>query len=288
MADARDVDILPPDPTWQPPRPGPEVVYDVDPAAGQVRREQVMPLPADAGGRFASGVRWGTRLLVLGALGLVALWLFEPFGPRPLSLAVQWLRDHGAVGRPLVVVVIAIGVPFLMPVGPVAIVPAYVWGAGEGLALALTGAVLGGLVNFALARRFAVLHIEGWLRRRPLLASLRETLRRRGFRLALGLRLSPIMNFGMLCYLCGLAGIGAGRFALAMALGGVPWTAVYAVGGAVLAESAREVSLDAAAEGPEIGVLRWAGLFVTVTVAVWIGRIARTDWKRQQAAAKPQ
>ena len=282
MADARDVDILPPDPGWQPARPGPEIVYDVDPAAGHVRRQQVGPVP-DPGSGFARAVRWGARFLAVGAIALVALWLFEPFGPRPLLLAVQWLRDHGAVGRPLVVVAIAIGVPFLVPVGPVTIVPAYVWGAGEGLALALAGAVLGGLANFAFARRFAVLHVEGWLTRRPLLASLRETLRRRGFRLALGLRLSPIMNFGMLCYLCGLAGIGVGRFALAMAVGGLPWTSVYAVGGALLAESAREVSLDAAAGRPEIGVLRWIGLFVTVALAVWIGRIAKADWQHQQA-----
>jgi uncharacterized membrane protein YdjX (TVP38/TMEM64 family) len=277
----RDAELLPPDPRWQ--ASGGDVVYEAREDAQTAEQVRISrdhaAVGGDAGfvGRF---FRWGVRGAVLIAAVSIFVWIFEPFGPDPFKQAIAWLQTHGAVGRALVVVAIAAGVPFLVPVGPMALIPSYLWGTAEGLGLALVGAVAGGLVNFTLARNVFGRQVDAYLARRELLWSLRETIRLRGFRIALGLRLSPVMNFGLLCYLSGIAGVPVGRFTFAMALGGVPWTTVYAVAGALLAASSRELRLDSVPDSPGAAALRWAGLFLTVALAVWIGRMARQDWQK--------
>jgi uncharacterized membrane protein YdjX (TVP38/TMEM64 family) len=283
------VEILPADPRWRQARPS--VVYEVDPSDGAlpsephtVRRvETAPPRP------LVLSQLWkvAKRFAMFVALALFAVWLFEPLGPEPLARATVLLRDAGWIGKGIVVLSVAALVPTLVPVGPLAIVPGYVWGTVEGTALAILGAVLGGLLNLWISRRFLGPHVQAWVGTSELLASLADTIDARGLRILLGLRLSPVMPYGLLSYLTGVTRIAWWRFALAAAVGGIPWTSVYGMAGAMMAESARAVSLDGVVASPETTWLRWIGLGFTVLVAVWIGRVARADLTRNRAMRRP-
>lgn len=280
--EARDIEILPPDPAWHAPHETRPVVYDVIDVGEGEAEVRVARKAADPRviGRML-GIGW--RILAAFGLILLAIYVFEPFGADPVSQLVNWLRAAGWAGRAIVVLGIAVLCPLFVPVGPLSLVPAYCFGAVEGTALALLGATLGGLVNFSVSRHFLGRHVRAWLQQRDVLASLASSIDARGFRIVLGLRLSPVMNYGLLGYLSGLTALRWWQFAIAVCLGGIPWTSVYGYAGGMLAASSQQVTLQGVASSPESVALRWFGLALTVAIAVWIGRLARADLLQARA-----
>lgn len=224
------------------------------------------------------------RLLLAGLgvaalLGVTALVLL--FSGLDASGAVAWLRANDTAGKLAVIAGVAAVTPLFVPSGLLAIMPGYVWGTVWGTGLVIVGAAIGGAVNIVLARRVLGGRIGAMVDANPVLASLRRSIASRGFRIALGLRLSPVAPYALLAYLAGLAGLRIPTFVAASLLGGIPWTAVYAGVGALLAERNEAVSLAASApDHPATTGLRIVGLLLTVAVAVWIGRVARADLER--------
>ena len=285
MAREPEIEILPPDPEWQPPHALQPVVYDTGPAEVPPRHGVRQAGPPGDPSLVRKLATLGGRIAAVALLALALVWLLEPFGANPLTQLMSWLRDAGPLGRVVVIVGIAVCIPVLVPAGPIAILPGYLWGTAEGTTVALLGATLGGLLNYEIARRLLGRHVQAWAERNPLVRSLIATIEARGFRIVLGMRLSPVMPFGLLSYLSGLTSLSPWRFAAAVAAGGIPWTTVYGMAGAILAESSREVSLTDAANQPHVTWLRWVGLFVTVGIAAWVGRVARQDLLKARVAA---
>ncbi len=280
--ESNDIELLPPDPSWRPPRDSGAIVYDVvEQAAGpEVVRVAEPPPDPRVIGRLM-GLGW--RLLAIALAAALLIYVLEPFGPDPIAQVIAWLRQAGWWGRGIVVVGIALLCPLFVPVGPLTLIPGYVFGGVEGTALALGGATLGGLINFTISRRVLGRHVRAWLQSREILASLAASIDARGFRIILGLRLSPVMNYGLLSYLSGLTVLKPWQFAVAVTLGGLPWTSVYGYAGGMFAASAQRVDLSGVASSPESVALRWFGLALTVALAVWIGRFARADLLRTRA-----
>jgi len=292
MVNPRDIEILPPDPEWEPPRPHPARTFDAIPVRGDGPRQTRRDKESERQAREASEpVRPATgdprilaRLLKIGAVVMVSLgvlgflvWALQPFGADFLPNLVALLREQAPWSKLMIVLGIAALVPIFIPVGPVAAIPGLLWGTAEGTALTLAGAALGGMVNFALSRRMLAGHVRAWLAANPLLQSLQNTVDARGFRIVLGLRMSPVMPFGLLSYLSGLTKLTLPQFLTAVIVGGIPWTAVYAMAGSMLAGSNSAVSLTNVADSPEARFMRWFGLGVTLLLAVWIGRLARKE-----------
>ena len=296
------IEILPPDPDWQPPQPDRAVVYEVEPqppgVVSDVKEAKARAQPASfrdakSGAAVVGDPRVVARLfklsvrlaLIVGAV-VFLVWALKPFGPETLPVIVEWLRSQPVVGRVLVVVAVAAGVPFFVPVGPLALVPGYLWGVGEGIGLTLIGATLGGLVNFHLSRRYLGPDVLAWARTNPLASTLYETINRRGLRVIFGMRLSPLMPFGLLCYLSGLVSVPWWGFAVAVTVGGTPWTSVYAIAGSLWAASSQPIDMTSGPDDPWTKGLMWFGLCVTVVLAVWIGRVARRDMLAARAGAR--
>lgn len=287
MVDPRDVEILPPDPDWHP-REEHVRVYDVVEVPGSVEPAGVQavpqrPTPKGDPGIVARWAKWALRLYLLAVASVLVVWLFEPFGPNLLQRLTETLATMGVWGKLLVVAGVAVGCPLFMPVGPLAVIPGYIYGSVEGTVLAIAGASLGGLVNFYLSRMYLEPHVHAWLSRNPVPARLYRTLDARGARIGMGLRMTPIMHYGVLCFLCGLTTLRWWQFVPAMALGGIPWTSVWANVGDMLHQALEPVSLDALGRSPHAWTLRWVGLGVMVVLAVWVGRLAKRDLARAAA-----
>lgn len=285
-----DIEILPPDPEWQPPRPRPPVVYDVVPPPPGVVSDVYEAKAPDQPSVFAARADRpgdprviGKLLRLSGRLAVVVLgtaflvWALDLLGPHSMQRVADWLRGEPALGRLLVVLGVAASAPFFVPVGVLALIPGYLWGEVEGVALTLTGATLGGLVNFAVSRRYLGPHVHQWAQGNPLARSVLATVNRRGLRVLFALRMTPVMPYSLLTYLAGLTNVRWWGLAAAMAVGGLPWTAVYAVVGAVLGERGEQVDPAAVAASPLAANLRWVGVAFTVALAIWLGRIARRE-----------
>ncbi|MGY1615607.1 TVP38/TMEM64 family protein [Geodermatophilus sp. SYSU D00691] len=165
-------------------------------------------------------VRAGALLLVLVAGGVAALVVDLP------SLDVVRARLDAAGSLGLVVLSLALGVALLAPVPRTAIsvLIGVVAGFWPGLAVALGGAMLGGLGAFALSRwlgRDAATRLAGrWVARVDRLVG------ERGFVPVLTARLIPVVPFTPLSYAAGLTMIRPVPYAAATALGVVPGTVV--------------------------------------------------------------
>ncbi len=216
-------------------------------------------------------------VLALAGIGLLVSLVLLGLGLAGWSVgaATDWLRGQGEAGKIAVVLGVALATPLMVPSGLLAVLPGYVYGSVWGTALVVLGAALGGVVNMWLARWFLRGRLAQAFLADPRVQAVRQRVAAEGFRLALGLRLSPVAPYALLAYAAGAIGMPVRHFALASLIGGVPWTAVYASVGALLAETGQAVSADAAPAGPWIVAMRVAGLLLTVAVAVAIGRIIR-------------
>ena len=260
-------------------------VFDADGRLERVERV-VSPGGARSGGGFQPSMttetgctgpvfRWLGRLFgVFAVLALVVIFLWA--GGFTLQGVVDWAHDNPFIARGAVVVMVTVLLPLMLPTGPIAVVPGYLWGQWHGLALVLAGACLGGVLNMVLACKFVRRRVDAWVMSTPALAALRRTIDARGFRIALALRLSPVTPYALVSYLAGLTGIRYGSYALASLIGGIPWTLVYATAGSLLAEQSRAVTLDVDV-GPAGPWLRLIGLGFTIFVAIWLGRAARSE-----------
>ncbi len=285
MVEPRDVEILPPDPEWRAPHEQVRVYEVIDVPVGD-EPARVKPQRTGDARIVAKWAKWALRLYVLAVGSMLLVWLFEPFGPNLLGHVTGWLEAQGALGKALVVVGVAEACPLFLPVGPLAVIPGYIYGGVEGTALAIAGSSIGGLVNFYIARWYLEPHMHAWLDKNPVPATLYRTMDARGVRIALGLRVTPIMHYGVLCFLSGLASMRWWQFVPAMALGGLPWTSVWASVGEMLHEALKPITLGALDTNPYAWPMRWAGLVVLVALAVWVGRLARQDLAKAATEAQ--
>jgi uncharacterized membrane protein YdjX (TVP38/TMEM64 family) len=166
----------------------------------------------------------GLVALVAGAF--VAAFAFLPHSPtalRALILGAGVLAPAIALGAWMVLT------PAMFSGTLLAAASGIAFGAVGGVALSLGGAVLGGLVAFALARTVARSQVETTLLGRPQLARVHGLLERRGFLAMLAARLMPGIPATALHYAAGVSPVSARAFAGAIAVGAVVRTTPYAI-----------------------------------------------------------
>jgi uncharacterized membrane protein YdjX (TVP38/TMEM64 family) len=165
-------------------------------------------------------VRAALLLLVLVAGAVVALTTDLP----SVASVRGWVDSTGGAGP--VLLGLALGAALLAPVPRTAlsVLAGVVAGFWTGLAVALGGAMLGGLVAFALSRwlgREAAARLAG-----PRLEKVDRLVGERGFVSELSGRLVPVVPFTLLSYAAGLTGVRLAPYLAATAVGLLPSTVV--------------------------------------------------------------
>jgi uncharacterized membrane protein YdjX (TVP38/TMEM64 family) len=171
--------------------------------------------------------------LLLGAAVVVGvavlLWvtgwgasLWDIFSDRERLQGV--LRGAGALA-PLVFVALLVvqAVVAPLPAPALAIVGGYGFGVVEGFFLTWLGSLIGGVISFALSRRFG----RGFVAESPRAARLDRFVEEHGVVLIFVLRLIPLVSFDAISYAAGLSGIRFRAFLLATALGMMPGTFAF-------------------------------------------------------------
>jgi len=168
-------------------------------------------------------------LVILAALA-GAWWLLQILGMPPnLSpdALATWLQSQGAAGPMLLMLLMLIAVVVgPIPTLPVSATAGLAFGILPGTAIAATGAVIGALAAFWIAR---FLGREAICKRFPDNPVLAKDGSQRFLTIAILLmRLIPVFSFALISYAAGVTAIRAWRFAVATLLGMLPMTVVFA------------------------------------------------------------
>ncbi|MFO8141392.1 MAG: TVP38/TMEM64 family protein [Marinobacter sp.] len=173
------------------------------------------------------------RLAIIAVVVLAlaaAWWLLQALGmPAELSpdALAGWLQSQGAAGPVLLMLVMVIAVVVgPIPTLPVSATAGLAFGVIGGTAIAATGALIGALAAFWIARG---LGREAICRRFPDHPVLARDGSQRFLTLAILItRLIPVFSFALISYAAGVTAIHTWRFAVATLLGMLPMTVVFA------------------------------------------------------------
>lgn len=174
-------------------------------------------------------LRIAVVLLVAVAIA-AAWWLLQILGmPSKLSpdVLAQWLQSQGPVGPLLLMLLMMIAVVVgPIPTLPVSATAGLAFGVLTGTAIAATGALIGAMAAFWIAR---FLGREAICQRFPDNPVLARDGSQRFLTLAIFLtRLIPVFSFALISYGAGVTAIHAWRFAIATLVGMLPMTVVFA------------------------------------------------------------
>jgi uncharacterized membrane protein YdjX (TVP38/TMEM64 family) len=184
--------------------------------------------------------------VLLAVIAAALLLPHSPSGLRDLVLAL-------GVAAPVVALAAwVVLTPALFPGTLLAAASGLTFGAIWGTALALAGAVLGGLAAFTLARTLARAPALRLVRRSTKLARAHARLEQRGFAAVLAARLMPGVPAYGVYYASGVSPVRRGAFTAAIAIGALLRTTPYALLGQGLA-SGSSIPVIAAAASIAIG-----------------------------------
>lgn len=227
----------------------------------------------------------GHCLAVAGALVAVCLaWLLFPVG-EAFALLAEWVRGRGAWGVLGFALVYIIVVVSLAPASALSIIAGAIFGAW-GIPIVVVSAAIGANLAFLASRHLVRKRVEHIATRQRWFAATDRAIREEGWKIALLLRLSPLVPFGLQNYLMGATGITLRAYAAATLVGIVPGTALYVYLGtlghaAIVGEGVSAASL----------VLMAAGLGASVYAIVIVGRKAKARLRdlgvRSDQAAEP-
>jgi len=196
-------------------------------------------------GRYA---RWMRRLRVAG----LAITVLAAFAAAAVLLphSPGGLRELlGGLGPAAPLIALAgwvVLTPAMVPGTVLAAAGGLAFGAVGGSALAVGGAVTGGLAAFALARSAARGPVQRFVQRRPRLARVEVLVGRRGFASVLAARLMPGVPATGLHYAAGISPVRGRAFAGAIAIGALLRTVPYAILGQGLSSGSITTILIAA------------------------------------------
>jgi uncharacterized membrane protein YdjX (TVP38/TMEM64 family) len=203
-------------------------------------------------------------------LGIAGLYATLPVHETLPSL-VRRIAALGPWADAVFVLVYAVASVLLFPVWLLTLAGGAVFGVARGSVLVLTGATLGAIASFVLARTGLREFVLKRARAYPDFESLDRAIAARGGWIVFLVRLSPVFPFVYVNYLLGLTAIPAATYTAATIVGMIPATVVYVAIGA----SAGAAASGQAASWSTLRIaLTFAGVAAAVVVSIIVARIA--------------
>ncbi|MGE5305777.1 MAG: TVP38/TMEM64 family protein [Alphaproteobacteria bacterium] len=213
-----------------------------------------------------------TLLLIFVVVDVAVALLFLPFRAWLLQFE-STVQDLGAVGPAVMVLVYVAATVLLIPGSALTIASGTLFGLPMGFLVAFTGANLGALSAFLLARTQLRARVARWAEGNEKYRSLDRAIGHQGFKIVVLSRLSPAFPFAVLNYLLGLTAVRPGAYVLANLLGMLPGAFLYVYLG-VAARDALTGDMHEAA-GAYQQVVKYVGLVATAAVVVMVTRLGR-------------
>jgi len=153
------------------------------------------------------------------------------------------------------------------------------FGLGRGFIFSLVGTSLGAVAALGTGRYLARAWIEKRFSENKKFRLLEEMARRKGWKIVVLARLSPVFPFLVGNYFFGLTALPAKNYFAASLLGSIPSAAVYVYLGTL----SRDLVLGGSARSrtPAEWILFFAGLAVTAILTIYLRRVARQVLENQ-------
>lgn len=187
-----------------------------------------------------------------------------------------WVKNAGAWG-PVVLAAACVPSCVLLLSGSVLTIGAGVaFGLLTGTVAVSVGSIAGASLAIAVGRTLARSWIEGKVAGNPRFQALDLAVARRGFKMVLLTRLSPVFPFNLLNYVFGLTRVRFRDYLLASWVGMLPGTILYVCLGSAL-ENGFEELLSVEGRKPTWGetLLKYVGLTLTIFTTIYVTRVAR-------------
>lgn len=234
---------------------------------------------AERGGR--KGPDW-PRLLVGALLLAAALFALGRLAGDRLPAFAGWVQAQGAWGPILFIAGYVAATVAMVPGSILTLAAGAIFGIVPGVLYVFVGAVIGSALAFLVARHLARPHVERRLAGDPRFARIDRAVGRRGGRIVLLLRLSPLLPFNLLNYALGLTGVRFRDYLLA-SVGMLPGTFLYVYSGRVAGDLAALAGGAGVERGSGYYLVLGLGLLATIAVTVWITRLARRALTEERA-----
>lgn len=184
-----------------------------------------------------------------------------------------WIEGLGTTGIFLYIAVYALVAVLLGPSWLMTIGAGFIFGLLRGAAIVWAGAVIGAALAFLIARHVARERVAKWARKNARFSAIDRAIARKGWKIVLLLRLSPLVPYTISNYLYGLTAIRFLPYLLASAVGMIPLVFLYTYVGVAGRAAAGVERQRSTWEWVAMGI----GLLATVTAAVLIARAAKRE-----------
>ncbi|APR80890.1 DedA family protein, putative [Minicystis rosea] len=210
---------------------------------------------------MARVLRFLPMLLIL-ALPLAATQL--PPVRAGLFALIDHMREGTAAGAAMYVATYAVGAVFTAPIALFSGLAGYVYGPLKGFALAWPSVTLAGTVAFLVGR--FVLHdpVARWTAKSERFTAILRAVGSEPFKIAVLLRLTPIVPQNFLSYGLSLTRMPVRTFAAATGLGLLPVTAFQAYVGSLVHDAADLID----GKRPPLGVMGWVATVLGLALSL--------------------
>jgi uncharacterized membrane protein YdjX (TVP38/TMEM64 family) len=227
---------------------------------------------------------WAAMVGPLALAALYCAWLLLPVDAWVRAFA-QWIESWGSAGAVAFALVLILGTAAMLPGAPLSIAAgvAYGWWA---LPLVYVSVLIGATLAFVSSRYFFRASAQRFFGRRRVVRAVISVLEQRGWKIALLVRLSPVLPFNIENYFWGVTRLPFWAYLIATGLGILPGTCLDIYLGIVGEEAARS----------RASIGHWAllglGLAATCLLGFLITRqvreMLRQGGEHADQAAKPQ
>ncbi len=231
--------------------------------------------------------RFRLAALMVLAFGIALIFAAEPaFGQESaqnatdinpqtwLKNALQWVDGLGSVGALAFILLYIIASVAFLPGSILTLGAGVVFGVVMGSFYVFIGATIGAIAAFLVGRYL----VRGWVVKKiagnQKFRAIDEAVAREGLKIVLLTRLSPIFPFNLLNYAYGVTGVSLKDYVFG-SIGMIPGTIMYVYIGS-LAGSIATIGTESQPGNPGVQwAIRIIGFIATVTVTIYITKIAR-------------
>jgi len=195
----------------------------------------------------------------------------------------------GVAGIFIFIAVYAVATVLLAPGSILTIGAGFAFGLWKGFLAVSAGATIGAALAFLVARFVARKKVEVIAHRNDKFRKIDDAIGKEGAKLILLLRLSPAIPFNLSNYFYGLTAVKFWSYVLASWIGMMPGTFLYVyIGTAGKAAVAVAAGGEALKHGWQYWTFTGVGLAATISVTIWITKIARDALEGRYDTAPPQ
>jgi pyruvate/2-oxoglutarate dehydrogenase complex dihydrolipoamide dehydrogenase (E3) component/uncharacterized membrane protein YdjX (TVP38/TMEM64 family) len=241
-----------------------------DPQTIQIQPEtetDAVAQPQEAPSSASSRWKW---VLYATAGGVIVLVLKYFHVPDVLKAALDWIGKLGPWGPVLFVGLYVVATVLFVPGSVLTLGAGAVFGVALGSVCVSISATLGATAAFLVGRYLARDAIARKIEKNEKFATIDRAVAQEGWKIVLLTRLSPVFPFTLLNYAFGLTRVKLSHYVLASWIGMIPGTVMYVYLGSL-------VNVGAGHRQRTTGerILYGVGLLATVTVTVFVTRLAR-------------